>query len=68
MKKKLKFVSAAVRFNRTSVKMSLCELSRRSKISKGALSKIENGQGNITVETLFKIADALQFPTASFLP
>jgi transcriptional regulator with XRE-family HTH domain len=48
--------------------MSLCELSRRSKISKGALSKIENGQGNITVETLFKIADALQFPTASFLP
>ena len=39
--------------------MTLPELAKKAKISKGLLSKIEHGNGNPTIDTIVKIAKAL---------
>ena len=38
------------------------ELADRLKVTQGAIAHWENGRKNMTVETLFDIADALRFP------
>ena len=47
--------------------MSLGELARRSGLSKQTLSKIEQGVGNPTVETLALLGTALDVPARRFL-
>ncbi|MCH5672884.1 helix-turn-helix domain-containing protein [Streptomyces gilvus] len=47
--------------------MSLGELSRRSGLSKQTLSKIEQGSGNPTVETLAQLGAALGMPARRLL-
>jgi transcriptional regulator with XRE-family HTH domain len=47
--------------------MSLGELSRRSGLSKQTLSKIEQGEGNPTVETLAQLGAALDVPARRLL-
>jgi transcriptional regulator with XRE-family HTH domain len=47
--------------------MSLGELSRRSGLSKQTLSKIEQGEGNPTVETLAQLGAALDLPARRLL-
>lgn len=43
--------------------LTLPELARLSKISKGGLSKIENGNGNPTLDTIARLAFALKCQT-----
>lgn len=47
--------------------MSLGELSRRSGLSKQTLSKIEQGEGNPTVDTLAQLGAALDMPARRLL-
>jgi transcriptional regulator with XRE-family HTH domain len=44
---------------RVKKKMSQGDLCRKSGIDRGYMSAIENGKNNITIETLAKIASAL---------
>lgn len=55
-------VAANVRALRSARGFSLGELASVSGIGKATLSRIEAGQGNPTVETLFALADALGVP------
>lgn len=56
------WVAANVRGLRETGGLSLSELARRSGLSKAALSQLEAGQGNPTVETLWSLAQALGVP------
>jgi len=47
---------------RVSRGLSLSELSRRSGVAKGTLSKLEASIGNPTLETLWSVANALDVP------
>lgn len=42
--------------------ISFVNLAKKAKISKGTLSQIENGKGNPSISTLFKITSALRVP------
>jgi len=42
-------------------------LERKAGVGYGILSRLEAGKGGITVDTLIKIAKALDFPPAYFL-
>jgi transcriptional regulator with XRE-family HTH domain len=55
-------VAANVRALRAARGLSLGELASASGTGKATLSRIEAGQGNPTVETLFALADALGVP------
>lgn len=55
-------VARNVRRLREERGMSLGELARRAGLAKGTLSKLELGEGNPTVDTLFAIAAALEVP------
>jgi transcriptional regulator with XRE-family HTH domain len=55
-------VARNVRILREQREMSLAELARRAGLAKQTLSKLEQGTGNPTVETLFAIATALGVP------
>ncbi|PZS29803.1 MAG: hypothetical protein DLM59_12160 [Pseudonocardiales bacterium] len=58
----VKCVATNTRTLREGAGLSLSELARRAGISKGALSQLENGQANPTVETLWSLAQALGVP------
>ena len=60
-------VARNVRRFRRERAMSLGELARRSGLSKQTLSKIEQGLGNPTVETLALLGAALDVPTRRLL-
>ncbi|MEU9734798.1 XRE family transcriptional regulator [Streptomyces sp. NPDC048002] len=60
-------VARNVRRFRLERAMSLGELARRSSLSKQTLSKIEQGVGNPTVETLSLLGAALDVPTRRLL-
>nr|WP_278184938.1 XRE family transcriptional regulator [Mycobacterium talmoniae] len=60
-------VARNVRRYRQERRMSLGELARRSALSKQTLSKIEQGLGNPTVETLAQIGAALDIPARRLL-
>lgn len=49
-------------------KLSLDELARRSDVSKGMLSQIEQGKSNPTVVVLYRVAVGLQIDIAKLLP
>ncbi|MFF0543204.1 helix-turn-helix domain-containing protein [Nocardia thailandica] len=60
-------VARNVRRYRTERAMSLGDLARRSGLSKQTLSKIEQGVGNPTVETLSQLGGALDVSTRRLL-
>jgi transcriptional regulator with XRE-family HTH domain len=60
-------IAEVVRERRRFGGISLAELARRSGLSKTILSRIESGQGNPSVETLFRIARALELPLSALL-
>lgn len=58
----VKRVAVNTRALRAHAGLSLSELARRAGLSKGALSQLEAGHGNPTVETLWAVAQALDVP------
>jgi DNA-binding phage protein len=56
---RLRGVLGALRTRRQAMGISLSELSERSGIDRARLSRLENEQGNPTIQTLTRIADAL---------
>lgn len=57
-----RLVARNIRRFRQERQLSLGELARRAGLSKQTLSKIEQGAGNPTIESLGAIAEALQLP------
>jgi transcriptional regulator with XRE-family HTH domain len=60
-------IGAAVRELRDARRWSLGELARVSGLSKTILAKIERGDGNPSVETLWRVSRALGVPLGSLL-
>ena len=60
-------IGDAVRTHRTARGWSLTELGRASGLSKTILARIERGDGNPSVETLWRIAQALRVPLGALL-
>jgi transcriptional regulator with XRE-family HTH domain len=60
-------IAAVIRMRRHAAALTLDELAARSGLSKTILSRIENGRGNPSVETLFRIARALELPLSALL-
>jgi transcriptional regulator with XRE-family HTH domain len=60
-------IAGVIRARRHGAGLTLDELASRSGLSKTILSRIENGRGNPSVETLFRIARALELPLSSML-
>lgn len=56
-----------IRSRRKTLKMSLPELAERAEISKGGLSKIENGLGNPCLKTMISIAKELEITAGHML-
>ncbi len=44
------------------------ELAYRSDLERASISRIENGRFNLSIETLYKIADALEISPKTLLP
>ena len=63
----VKRVAVNTRVLREQTQLSLSELARRAGISKGALSQLENGQANPTVETLWALAQAFGVPFSDLI-
>lgn len=57
-------VAHNIRLLRERRGLSLAELARRAGLAKQTLSRLEQGSGNPTVDTLFAIAAALRVPVA----
>jgi len=60
-------IGRVVRGQRTARGLSLGELARATGLSKTILSRIEAGDGNPSVETLWKLSSALQVPLGALL-
>jgi transcriptional regulator with XRE-family HTH domain len=60
-------IAGVIRSRRRASGQTLDELAKRSGLSKTILSRIENGRGNPSVETLFRIARALELPLSALL-
>lgn len=60
-------IGAAVREHRLRRGASLGDLSRLSGLSKTILSRLESGTGNPSIETLWRISEALQVPLGALL-
>jgi XRE family transcriptional regulator, regulator of sulfur utilization len=60
-------IGQRLRFHRQQRQLSLDELAELTTVSKPMLSQIERGTSNPTVSVLWKIANGLQIPIASFL-
>lgn len=60
-------LGAVIRSERQKINVSINDLAKFSATSQGNLSKIENGNGNLTVETLVKIANAIERDPAFLL-
>jgi transcriptional regulator with XRE-family HTH domain len=60
-------IGTAVRELRLAQRWSLGDLSRSSGLSKTILAKIERGDGNPSVETLWRVSRALAVPLGSLL-
>lgn len=56
-----------VRALRVERGLSLSEVARRSGVAKSALSQLEGGSGNPTIQTVFSLANALQVPVSDLL-
>src|SRR3954468_17694952 len=60
-------IGAAVRELRLAQRWSLGELARASGLSKTILARIERGDGNPSVETLWRVSRALGVPLGALL-
>jgi len=54
-----RYVGGTIRTLRTRLRLTLAEVSTQAGISRGMLSKIENGQAATSLDTLSRLADAL---------
>lgn len=63
----LKALAHNVRAARARAGLSLDELGRRAKVSKGALVALERAQGNPNFSTLVRLADTLALPVSALL-
>ena len=54
-----RYVGGTIRTLRTRLRLTLAEVSAQAGISRGMLSKIENGQAATSLDTLSRLADAL---------
>ena len=61
-------LGARIRDLRLDRKMSLADLAETSGVGKGALSSIENGRVNVTIETCVKIAVGLGLRVQDVIP
>src|SRR5690242_9843025 len=57
----------AIRAERAARGMSLGDLGRASGLSKTILARIERGEGNPSVETLWRVSQALRIPLGALL-
>jgi transcriptional regulator with XRE-family HTH domain len=60
-------IGRRVRAHRVAQRHSLGELARASGLSKTILSRIESGEGNPSVETLWRVSQALTVPLGALL-
>src|SRR4051794_24564825 len=60
-------IAAVVRARRRERGASLADVAAESGLSKAILSRIENGAGNPSIETLFRIGRALDLPLAALV-
>lgn len=60
-------VGQAVRAQRSAQGRSLGDLSRASGLSKTILARIERGEGNPSMETLWRLSEALELPLGALL-
>jgi XRE family transcriptional regulator, regulator of sulfur utilization len=60
-------IAAVIGERRRSSGLSISELARSAGLSKTILGRIESGRGNPSVETLYRIARALELPMSSFI-
>jgi transcriptional regulator with XRE-family HTH domain len=60
-------IARVLRERRRLTDTTLVELARTSGLSKTILTRIENGDGNPSIETLFRIARALGLPLSALL-
>lgn len=63
-----RYVGLSIKQFRRNKAMTLPRLAQEAGISKGNLSKIENKVCNISLETLFKLSEALKVTVQDFLP
>ncbi len=59
----LQFVGENIRKMRLDKKMTQAELAEKSDLDKQSIFRIEKGKLNMSIATLFKIADALEVST-----
>ncbi|MET8679125.1 XRE family transcriptional regulator [Streptomyces sp. NPDC004647] len=62
-----RMLGANLRALRTERGLSLSEVARRSGVAKSALSQLESGQGNPTIQTVFSLSNALRVPVSDLL-
>lgn len=60
-------IGQAIRARRTARGMSLGDLSRATGLSKTILARIERGEGNPSVETLWRLSRGLEVPLGALL-
>src|SRR4051794_8145165 len=60
-------IGRGVRADRLAQGLSLGDLGRQSGLSKTILARIERGEGNPSVETLWRVSRALRIPLGSLL-
>src|SRR3954463_9791239 len=60
-------IGRAIRAERTARGMSLGDVARASGLSKTILSRIEAGEGNPSVETLWRLSQAFDLPLGALL-
>ncbi|MFF3767962.1 helix-turn-helix domain-containing protein [Streptomyces sp. NPDC001922] len=62
-----RMLGANLRALRTERGLSLSEVARRSGVAKSALSQLEAGLGNPTIQTVFSLSNALKVPVSDLL-
>lgn len=58
----LKTIGSTIKKLRAEKKITQIELANICKFDKASMSRIESGQANPTIQTLYKISEALQTP------
>ena len=61
-----RMIGANIRSLRLKAGLTIFELAKKSDLTKGALSKIENGQSSPPISTLMRIAEGIELPLAMF--
>src|SRR4051812_15948601 len=60
-------IGRAMRVQRAALGLSLGDVSRSSGLSKTILPRIESGEGNPSVDTLWRLSKALELPLGAML-